>query len=237
MKRTSGRMLFAAVAALGLMTTTISTQSVSAANEKAVPKLTDIMFDAPHLADLKAGDRAIYKFERIVSEPKMLGQPYDDNIVVHIDKVSKDGKRDVNLLVFTGDRARGDNKVAGMTGNPILVFFLDRAVVSYSSLAGGKRAYLKNRFRISLGEDAKVEPTKVTFDGATHEGYKITIAPYAKDLNRQKMRGYENAAFEVVLSEKVPGHFVSFKSVFENTDKSKPRLEERITLKNVEVAK
>ncbi len=201
------------------------------------PSAPDIMFERTHLESLKAGQTVNYRFQRTVSEPKLLGQPYSDDISLVIDKVTDDGKWDVNLLMFTGERSRGDNRVQGMTGNPLLVLYLDRAVSNYSMLAGGKRGYLKNRFRIGLREDAKVEPAKMSYGGKEVDGYRITVAPYAKDLNKEKMRGYENSRFEILLSEAVPGHFVEFVSIFESTEKNSPRLEERITVVTKEAKK
>ncbi len=203
-----------------------------AANDTKVPSASDIMFERPHLKGMAKGSEATYRFERIVSDPNVLGLAFADDIKLLIEDVAEDATRTANLVVFTGERTRGDNRNDGMTGNPLLVFFLDRAVQNYSMLSGGNRAYLKNAFRVSMREGAEVQPAKVTHDGKNFDGYRVKMVPYAKDLNRQKMKGYEISSFEVVLSDEVPGHFVRFVSVWESSEKGAPRLEERITLEN-----
>ncbi len=223
MRRAWNRWLIAALVALTAL-------PANAANDTDVPSATDIMFERPHLKGMAKGSEATYRFQRIVSDPNVLGLAFEDDVNLKIEDVADDGTSTANLVVFTGERSRGDNSNAGMTGNPLLVFFLDRAVQNYAMLSGGNRAYLKNAFRVDMRQNAKVEPVKVTYDGQSVDGYRVKLVPYAKDLNRQKMKGYESSHFEVVLSEKVPGHFVRFVSVWESTEKGSPRLEERITL-------
>lgn len=223
MRRAWTRWLIAALAAFVAV-------PAMAANDTEVPSAIDIMFERPHLKGMAKGSDVTYRFERIVSNPNVLGMAFEDDIKLLVEDVADDETRTANLVVFTGERSRGDNRHDGMTGNPLLVFFLDRAVQNFAMLAGGNRAYLKNAFRVDMRQNAKVEPVKVTFDGQSLDGYRVKMEPYANDLNRQKMKGYEKSSFEVVMSDQVPGHFVRFVSVWESSEKGSPRLEERITL-------
>ena len=105
-----------------------------------VPSPSEVLFDTPHLNKLDAGSKVSYRLEQVVSEPRLIGAPIFDDITIAVERVSDDGKRDVNVAVFTGERARPEQKLAGLTGNPLLVVFLDRAIRSYAMIAGGKTA-------------------------------------------------------------------------------------------------
>jgi hypothetical protein len=76
------------------------------ASAAEVSKSAEIIFDPPHLEQVQKGSEITYKFERQVSDEKLAGPAYTDEIRLGVFKVAADGKRDVSLQVFTGDRAR-----------------------------------------------------------------------------------------------------------------------------------
>jgi hypothetical protein len=198
-----------------------------------VPKAGDVLFESKHLSNLGKGDEVTYRFQRTVSDEKLLGMPFSDDIkVVVVQAVPENGQRDVTLQVFTGERAREPITETQRTGNPLLVFYLDRAVSNFSLIAGGSRPYLKNRFARSL-QEAKVEPVKIAYNGKEVDGYRVTIAPYAGDPNAAKMQGYEGSQFTLLVSEAVPGQLAEMVSSYSSTIAGAPRLEERITLAGV----
>lgn len=203
----------------------------------AKPSSVDILFERKHLTNVSAGTDLNYKFVRTVSATELLGQPFDDDIKVEVKKVASDGTRGVVVKVFSGGRARDPQPIDEITGNPVLVVFLDRAIASYMSVAGGKVAYLKDKFRTALRERATVEPVKVKLNDKAVDAYRVSVAPYSGDLNASKMRGYENSNFSFVVSEAIPGQFVELLATYENTAKDAPRLEERTIMVGAEVLK
>lgn len=212
-----------------------SASPVLAAEDKQ--GVRDILFDSDHLDNVAQGVELKYNFERNVSEPKLLGPAFTDEIKLAIAKVREDGKRDVEVDIFSGDRGRDTRSLAGMTANPILVFYLDRAVSNFATLAGGSKGYLKNRFRLALRTTAKIEPAKIEYNGKVVDGYHVWVAPYVNDPNEQKMSGYERARFDVLVSDDVPGYLVELKSKFESPSPGAPELNERIVLDGAGVAK
>ncbi len=224
-------------AVLGGVLAALLMSSTAALAAEAAAGPVDRLFETPHLAKVEKGQRLTYKLQRTVSEPKLLGLPFSDDILVDIREVTPDGHRNVDIQVFTGDRAREKREIDGLTGNPVLVFFLDRAVANFSMLGGGGKAYLKNRFRIALRSTAKIEATTATFEGKTVEAQRITVVPYALDDKRDKMNGYENARFDIVVSDAVPGYLVEMSSEFVSSQAAAPRLEERIVLTGFGAAK
>lgn len=212
------------------------TASASAGSSAAtsLPAPTAVLFDARHLDNVGKGDALKYRFQRTVSQPKIQGEPFSDDIEIDVLEAVAGGPREVAVKVFTGERGRPVQRINGMTGNPLLVVFLDRAVNNFTQLAGGNRPYIKHKMKMALDQNAKVDPVKVTYAGTAFDGYRIRVSPFVGDPNALKMMGYDGASFELVVSDKVPGHFVSLSSTFSSPMKDSPRLEERITLTGVE---
>lgn len=194
------------------------------------PSATALLFDANHLANITKGDPLTYRFERTVSDPKLLGEAFADDIRLGVVNDGPSGTREVAVNVFTGERARPEQRIDGMTGNPLLVVFLDRAVNNLSMLAGGNRPYLKQKIKMSLAERAKVEPVEIDYKGKKVAGSRVSVTPFVGDPNALKMMGYDGAVFQIVVSDAVPGHFVDFSSHYESPMKDSPRLDERIRL-------
>ncbi len=201
------------------------------------PTALDMLFERKHLGNVDAGQQLVYRFQRSVSKPDALGQPFSDDVKVLIKKIATDGTREVDVRVFTGERARDPQVIDGLTGNPILVVFLDRAVASYMAVAGGKIPYLKDRFRSALRDRATLEPVKVKLGDKTVDGTRVSIQPYAGDPSASRMMGYENSRFSIVLSEAVPGQFIELSAVYENSKAEAPRFEERLAMIGAEIVK
>lgn len=199
----------------------------------AEPTATSVLFDAAHLANVEKGKTLSYKFDRKVSEPKMLGEPFTDDIKIDIADSKDDGTRTVLVKVFTGDRGRPDQSIDGMSGNPLLVVFLDRAVNNLAMLSGGNRPYLKQKIKMSFANGAKMQPVEIAFNGATIKGNRIAVKPFVGDANALKMMGYDGVSFEIVVSDAVPGHFVALASHYESPMKGSPKLDETIKLDGV----
>lgn len=208
-----------------------------AAAEAGKLSAVDILFEAKHLELLGKGAEVAYRIQRTVSDPKMLGEPFSDDIRIGVNAVDPAGKREVVIKIFSGERARDPRVETDMTGNPILVFFLDRSVANFGLVGGGNRNYLKQQFRDALRDRAQVDKVKVDYGGKAVDGFRIVVTPYAEDKNARRMLGYEGSRFTFVVSDKVPGYFVDMASVFESTNKEAPRFEERITLQGTGAVK
>ena len=88
------------------------------------------------------------------------------------------GEKDVDLQIYTGERARDLQKLPGLTINPVFIVYFDQAVSSFSNLAGAKLPYLRNAFSLALRDKSKVEPIKVDYKGKTIDAYRISMDPY-----------------------------------------------------------
>lgn len=201
--------------------------SVSAAADKS-PSVVDLLFNKEHIKTLAVGNALNYKFVREVSEVKAAYTGFDDEIKIELVDETPEKAKNLELKVFTGDRARPVFKSPGMTVNLILTWYLDRCMATFLSVAGGNKKYMQGRFMDAMEKSAKIEETKFDLDGAQVDGYKITLVPYAKDKNASRMRGYENSTFEFIVSEKVPGHFYQMTSNYFSKGKGSLQIKEQL---------
>lgn len=208
-------------------------QPFAARAGNAAPSATAMLFEVPHLANVSKGSTLAYQFERQVSDSKLLGEPFKDGIDVDVVNDGDDGTKTVVVKVFTGERGRRPQNIQGMTGNPVLVVFLDRAVNNLAILSGGSRPFLKQKLKMSFVNGAKVEPVEIAFKGASIKGNRIQVKPYAGDPNALKMMGYDGATFDIVVSDAIPGHFVALASHYASPMKDSPNLDETIKLEGV----
>jgi hypothetical protein len=201
------------------------------------PTATNMIFEHKHLANVEQGNEIDYQFNRTVSSAQLLGEPFSDAITLKIVRAKPTGEKDVDMQIYTGERARDLQKIPDVTINPVFIVYFKLAVASLSSLTGAKTTYLQNVFSTGLRDKSKIEPVKVDYKGKTVDAYRITMSPYIDDRNAGKMQGYQGSKFTMIVSDQVPGEIVQVGSVYESTIKAAPRLEERITLNGAEPVK
>jgi hypothetical protein len=224
---------FATGVALAATLATAAHAATDAAKPDDSKKVTELIFEAKHIATLTAGTELVYKFERKPSDEKLLGAGYTDDMKLKIDGDGVPGKKNVTVTIFSGERARDPNRITDMDGNPMLIVYLDACISHFRELAGGDHAYLKNRMSKSFSNAPKLDPVKISYKGADVDGYRITVLPFTDDPARAKMRGFEGSEFQIVVSDKIPGHFAQMISKYVNTQKDAPSLNEKVTLDGV----
>jgi hypothetical protein len=218
-------------APLALVIALGSGMAVAAAGD--APNAVDMIFEHKHLANVDAGKELVYHFKRTVSNPELLGQPFSDNITLKVNASKPDGSKDVDLRIYTGDRARDPQQMPDRLHNPLFLVYFDQAVNSFSMLSGGKPPYLTRIFSLGFKDKAKVEPIKVDYNGKKVDAYRISMAPYVGDPNASKMQGWEGAEYVVVVSDQVPGQIVDLVANYKNKYPGDLHLVERITLDGV----
>lgn len=192
----------------------------------------DILFARPHLSGVASGTELTYRLERSPSDTKRLGEPFGDDIKLVVRSVAASGSRDIDLRMFTGERARDLLSIPDLTGNPVLLIFLDRAVNNMAQLTGGTAPYFKDRLRAGLRDKATGEATKAEFEGKMLDATRIVVRPFVDDTNIGRMLGYEGSRFEILVAEAAPGMLLDMTSHFVSTLPDAPKLEERIFLKS-----
>jgi hypothetical protein len=192
-----------------------------------------MIFDHKHLSNVEQGKQIGYKFNRTVSNAQLLGQPFTDDITLKVVGAKPTGERDVDLQIYTGERARDLQKLPGLTINPVFLVYFNQAVNTFSMIAGGQQPYLTRLFSNGFKDKAKVEPVKVEYNGKKIDAYRVSMAPYVGDPSEAKMQGWEGAEYVLVLSDQVPGEIVDLIAKYKNKYPGDLRLVERITLDGV----
>lgn len=193
------------------------------------PKATPIIFEAKHMHNTNAGEELVYDFSRTVSDEAQLGQAFKDKITLKVAEV-KEGKRSLDLQIYTGERARDLQKMTDMDINPMFIVTMQQAVSSFRAVSGGDVSYLKNRFTKNLDEKSVVEPCKIDFKGQTVDAYRINFSPYKDDPSVGRMRGYDATTFTFIISPSVPGELVEAVSNIKSSTDGNPSFEERTTI-------
>ncbi len=223
--------MFARVSA-ALCLVLLPVAAVAAADQKAQP----ILFESRQLELVNKGDEVTYRFEKIGSDERLVGKNYADDIRLSVAKVGEKGEREVIFKVFTGDNARDPQDWPDLTINPLFIWYLDRAVSTFNSLAGGNHMYLKHKMREALG-NATAEEVKVDYDGKSVDALKIEITPFEDDPSSSKMQGFHKSVFTIVVSNQIPGYFVELGSNFKSTQAAGPELKEQIKVVGMGEAK
>ena len=212
---------------VAVLTLAVPSVLVSAAEQ---PQPVDLIFNTRHLDLVGKGTGVTYKFEHSVTDEKLMGKPFADDIKLQVNDVNGDGQRVLDVTVFTGERQRPVQNYDGLTINPVFIWFLDKCVENYRLVSGGKQPYLKGRMRDAFLDKAEVEPAKFEFGGKTVDGFKITIAPFATDPNKHKMQGFENSKFSFLLSKDIPGYFYELSSDIFSTQPGAGKMQDRLVL-------
>ncbi len=201
---------------------------VAAADKKY--EVADLIFETRHLDLVPKGTGVTYKFEHAVSDEKLMGKAFTDDVKIDVTDVTAEGQSVLKVTVFTGDRQRPIQNFDGLTINPVFIWFLDKCVENFRTIAGGKQPYLKGRMKESFIEKPTLEDVKIEFGGKTVDAKKVTIQPFAADPNKDKMQGYENAKFSFVMSKDIPGYFFELTADFASAQPGAGKLNDRLTL-------
>ncbi len=190
----------------------------------------DLIFQNRHLDLVQKGATVAYKFEHAVSDEKLMGKSFTDDIKIAVTDVNATGQRILDVTVFTGDRQRPVQNYDGLTINPVFIWFLDKCVENFRTVAGGKQPYLKGRMKEAFVEKPTLEDVKIEFGGKTIDAKKVTIEPFATDPNKHKMQGYENSKFSFVMSKDIPGYFYELTSEMVSTQPGAGKLNDRLKI-------
>jgi hypothetical protein len=220
---------FAATAAEDKQGSAAEDKQGSAAEDQQY-EAADLIFKSRHLDLVPKGTGVAYKFEHTVSDEKLMGKAFTDDVKIDVTDVTAEGQRVLDVTVFTGDRQRPVQNYDGLTINPVFIWFLDKCVENFRTVAGGKQPYLKGRMRDSFVEKPKLEDVKIQFGGKTIDGKKVTIEPFINDSNKHKMQGFENSKFSFVISKDIPGYFYELQSDIFSSQAGTGKMNDRLIL-------
>lgn len=189
-----GLMLYSSVSATPV--TAEETQS-----SETFSKANQLLFMTPHLDSIKANQQLIYDLTETVPN-----QPNTQDTVT-LDIALKDGHKTVNTTYLTGERNRWVPAMTDVTGNPIIMLFLQSDVYELAQLNGGQWRHYQKYIKLALEDKAETKPIQFTFHNQAYEGTEIQIQPYLNDPENKRFAHaeYINATYDFVLSDQVPG--------------------------------
>jgi hypothetical protein len=167
------------------------------------------LFVDDHLGNLPARASMLeYSFSRRGSlEPAV-----DDRAVLEVGAPAKSGGRFVHVDFLSNAQHVQLPDIDAATGNPIILFFLERDVREMHRLTGGSISYYRKLIRMALAEGAQVAPVTATVDARPMSATEIRIEPYRDDPARPRYERFADKRYRFTLSDDVPGKVVEMRS-------------------------
>lgn len=167
---------------------------------------TSLVFETPYMHRLNAPGKLIYSFQIKTANKEYFGADFEDKIQIGVTQSKDgDGKKDLTIEMFTGERQRSIPTIPNVSGNSAIMAMLEWDLQKMRHYIPGDSTYFRNRVRQAFREKAQIEDAKFTYDGREVTGSKITIKPFLNDPFAAKMDIYQTKVYEFVMSDAVPG--------------------------------
>lgn len=167
----------------------------------------DLIFKKGTLSDLSP--ETVLAYERTVSAPANPRMSERNTGLVRLTFEPEDMAR---LKFYQGKRYRNIGSFPATVGNPMILYFVETVVREVAQNTGGSSFYIRNRLKDALISKADIRNGTVVHDGAEVSVRRITLRPFLNDKNRDRMRGYDDLALTITMSEDVPGWYFSLEA-------------------------
>lgn len=166
----------------------------------------DLLFRSGTLDDLARRTELVYRREVTNTLNPEAGTRASGDIALSI----LDGGKPMAQLEFRQNgKHRGLGRFPASVGNPMIMVFYENVVRDMAEAAGGSPYYIRNRVKDALVQSAEMDTGTAVVDGETIETQTVRLYPFAGDPNRDRMQGFGNLELTVVMSEDVPGWYLS----------------------------
>ena len=209
---------------------------LSAATDETAPSAQGLLFDATYLVPLAAPSRLLYSYTTKTADQQRFGKDFDDEVALRLSPSAEGGgEKDVFVDMFTGDRQRVLGPLTRVSGNPIIMMFLERDVSQMNMHVGGQPVYFRNVIRLAFREGAKLEPATIDWDGKQVSATRITIRPFVNDNNGERMQLFRSKTYEFIVSDAVPGGIYQLHSTIGDggAESASPAIDTKLTLKGI----
>ena len=207
--------------------------SFSSASMYAGDKISEaeiLLFETNHLKMINKPVKLHYVFVKSGT----LEQNFQDNVEISVEKVSPHGGKYITTEFLSGPNKLNFPSIEEATGNPVLLYFLERDIREMQRLTGGKPPYFRRRIRLALADHAEVRPVKIVYNGKEINGKEIKITPYVNDELKERFGRHVGKYYLFILSDTIPGEIYQLRSVdpdsrLGNSGKASPLIEETLT--------
>ena len=179
----------------------------------AAGEAQDRLFAVGVLGSVETGQELVYGFERLGDFPPDKISAVTQGKARLDMRLDADGKREAIIALNDGKRDETFDPFPADAGNPMFMVFMEQNVRAMATLTGGSPFYIRNRMREALGNQNNVTPVDATFQGRTVPARRVSFMPFTGDGNREKMGPFAQLEISFVMSDAVPGGFVSMDSV------------------------
>ncbi|GLK77185.1 hypothetical protein GCM10008171_24390 [Methylopila jiangsuensis] len=207
---------------------TLSVLGVGAAF--AAPTAVQLVFESGGLKTLAPGATLSYRFAR-ETDDKTLAPAFQDEVKLVVTAAEGGGKA-ATVAMFTGARAQSYGPLSA-DGNPVIIAVLEQDVREMQKLLGGSPYYIRNRMRDAINAGERVEPVRFELAGKPVDGWKVTLKPFARDAQRDKLKDFADRSYELTFSDAVPGGLYSLVTVTPRKSAETPLLVENLTFSGV----
>lgn len=136
-------------------------------------------------------------------------QPVAEGRILLVTGQAEDGARSLSLAIEEDGRQREIVDFPASGGNPVLMVFLESTVRSMAAISGGSPFYIRNRIKDALRQGGDLAEVTQDFAGGTVVAQQVTLRPFETDPNRERMGEFAGLSLRFVVSDTVPGHFLS----------------------------
>jgi hypothetical protein len=183
------------------------------------------LFETDHLGPIQAPERLQYRFDHTTTND---AEHYVDEVNLDV-RPRGDGAKDIWVEFLTGERRMRFPPLSAFHGNPLLMYFLERDVVTMREQTGGAATYFRNRIRHAFVDKAQLREIEVTRDGKTVPATEITLTPFHGDARIAVFPGLGEKRYRFVLSDAVPGGVYEIASEVPGPAGAPPRVKETLT--------
>jgi len=184
------------------------------------------LFVDDHLATLSRAATLEYAF----SHRGSLEKAFDDTVTIRVGPPGGATGRPVKGTFLSDTRRIELPELEHATGNPVILFFLERDVRDMQRRTGGQASYFRKRVRMALAESAQVEPIQLDLKGRSVSATRISIQPFTDDPLKNRFRQLADKSYVFILSQEVPGQLYRMQTLARAPQNDAPPiLEENIT--------
>jgi hypothetical protein len=188
--------------------------------------VTEALFAEGIFDDLPYGQEITYGHARTgPAVPDF--KPVSEGRILLVTGQAEDGARSLSLAIEEGGQQREIVDFPASGGNPVLMVFLESTVRSMAAISGGSPFYIRNRIKDALRQGGDLAEVTQDFAGGAVVAQEVTLRPFESDPNRERMGEFAGLSLRFVVSDRVPGHFLSLSA---DTPEATTGYHETITL-------
>ncbi|OWU74751.1 hypothetical protein [Marinibacterium profundimaris] len=171
---------------------------LAAPAETSTSNQTALLFGTPHMSRVEEGSTLDYDVHTIRTDATSGDTTETDgHIALRTSAGTEPQSRNVEAELTRDGRSRTLDPFRSVSGNPVLIIFLEQVLQDVSEATGGSSNYLRNRIREGLAS------------GLTEEevpgGTRLVMQPLAQDPNTAELGPYANLEFSFVIDDALPG--------------------------------